>query len=351
MSTTYTRTYWMAQALGWVLFGFISMFASYVDSTLSIRSAAVLLLAVASGLLLTHGVRAWMVANSSGMRIRAARRKWLLFIIPAAAAVQALLQFAWQYFFLHDFNWNTIQTGAFFYAAVNWLVIFTVWTALYMLYRYMEKGRQTEIRELKLRALQNEMELTQLKSQLNPHFLFNSLNTMRALVNENPTVAREAITRLSEMLRQTFVAGKKDTITLEEEINLVRDYLSLEKFRFEERLKVEYDIDNGCLSILVPPFMVQTMAENAIKHGVSALTEGGKIRVVVNRQNDIVRIEIRNTGKLMPRKQTSTGIGWENTRKRLDLVYGNQAFFTVKEENDEVVCLFQIPFRKNASAI
>lgn len=282
------------------------------------------------------------------MRIIPQARKWLFIIIPLAALLQAFLQYAWQYVLYSNFTFQGIPWPQVFFAAVNWLVIFSVWASMYLLYRYMEANRQTEITGLKLQALQNEIELSQLKSQLNPHFLFNSLNSIRALVHENPSTAREAVTRLSEMLRQTFLSGKKNTITLEEEMNLVKDYLALEKLRFEERLVNEFNIDTACLNAQVPPFLIQTLVENAIKHGISKLTHGGKISIDVRQRNTTMEIEIRNTGQLTQPTAGSTGIGWGNSHKRIELLYGKQASFTVRQENNEVICLFQIPFRKNA---
>ncbi|MFI5204492.1 MAG: hypothetical protein ACHQF2_08355, partial [Flavobacteriales bacterium] len=148
MSGSYNRTYWVAQSLGWLLFAFISMFASYVENSLSVRSAAVVLLAVLTGLVLTHLIRGWMVRFSKGMHIIPQARKWLFVLIPLVATIQAFLQYAWQYLFYTNFTLQTIEVSQVFYAAVNWLVIFSVWTSLYMLYRYMETSRQTEISEL-----------------------------------------------------------------------------------------------------------------------------------------------------------------------------------------------------------
>jgi LytS/YehU family sensor histidine kinase len=271
-------------------------------------------------------------------------RKWVVGIIVFASCVQVFLQIIWQNIFYAQFNWNNLQAANLLYTLINWLVIFTVWTAMYLLYRFIENERETEIQELKLQALQNEIELNQLKSQLNPHFLFNALNGIRALINENTNVAREAVTRLSEMLRQTFLFGKRNTVSLEEEINLVKDYLAIEKLRFEERLEVKYTIDENCKVAQIPPFIIQTIAENAIKHGISKLTSGGIIGIEIKKDGELILIEIRNSGKLASKSKHTLGIGWENCKKRLNLLYGKNASFEVMEENNEVICNFKIPF-------
>ncbi len=140
---------------------------------------------------------------------------------------------------------------------------------IYIVYHYVEKNRNDQLDRLKLETTVKELELKTIKSHINPHFIFNSLNSIRALVDENPKRARRAITELSNILRSSMQAEKSETVTLERELDIVKDYLALEQMRFEERLKIEFDIDEDTLQQQVPPMMLQTLVENAIKHGIS----------------------------------------------------------------------------------
>ena len=124
-----------------------------------------------------------------------------------------------------------------------------------------------------------EIELNNLKSQLNPHFIFNALNSIRALVDENPLKSKQAINQLSNILRNSLASDKKGLTKFEDELKIVKDYLGLESIRFEERLKTEFDIHPESQKFLVPPLMIQTLVENGIKHGISKLTPGGVIQL------------------------------------------------------------------------
>ena len=122
-----------------------------------------------------------------------------------------------------------------------------MWNCIYFIYHYIEKSRRQQVDTLKLEALIKELELKTIKAHINPHFIFNSLNSIRALVDEDPERARRAITELSNILRSSMQADKSETVTLEKELYIVKDYLALENMRFEDRLKIEYDVDEDTL--------------------------------------------------------------------------------------------------------
>ena len=147
-----------------------------------------------------------------------------------------------------------------------------------------------------MESLVKELQLKTIKSHINPHFIFNALNSIRALVDENPERARTAITELSNILRSSMQAEKTETTTLEKELSIVKDYLELEQIRFEDRLKVEYDIDEDTLDQQVPPMMLQTLVENAIKHGISKQLNGGLIRVTSDFTDRHHELIVENTG-------------------------------------------------------
>lgn len=215
-------------------------------------------------------------------------------------------------------------------------LLVTTWTTLYFLWHYFQKDQQYKLDKLQLESVVKDLELRTIKSQLNPHFLFNALNSIRALIDENPERARTAVTELSNILRGSIQTEKLVTVTLDNELNTVRDYLALENIRYEERLKVHFDIDPATRDLPVPPMMLQTLVENAIKHGISKSVEGGflNIRSYIKGVKHI--ISIQNTGQLK-RNINNGGFGLQSTRQRLELLYKNKASFEIKNLNNHTV--------------
>ena len=193
-----------------------------------------------------------------------------------------------------------------------------------------------------------ELELKTIKAHINPHFIFNSLNSIRALVDENPQRARKAVTELSNILRSSLQSEKMETVPLEKELSIVKDYLALENMRFEDRLKIEYQIDEDTLDQPVPPMMLQTLVENAIKHGISKQIQGGVVKVISDFKNDYHELSVQNTGYLNGYKIGDEGFGISSTTNRLGLLYGDKAKFEMKQLTPSLVeAKVMIPAMKN----
>lgn len=238
------------------------------------------------------------------------------------------------------FNIVTVQRVAFdprqiIIGSSFYIIILFVWSLFYFTYHYIARYNKS----LKYEASMIEIELNNLKNQLNPHFIFNALNSIRALVDENPGKSKQAINHLSNILRNSLTFEKKGLTKFDDELKIVKDYLSLESIRFEERLKTELDIHPGSSKFLVPPFMIQTLVENGIKHGISRLTEGGTIHVKTLVDKNRLKIQIRNSGHLLngTRKGKFGGTGIKNTTQRLKLLYGDDASFKIVNENNNFV--------------
>jgi len=209
------------------------------------------------------------------------------------------------------------------------LLLIAIWMLIYIVYHYVEKNRNDQFDRLKLETTVKELELKTIKSHINPHFIFNSLNSIRALVDENPTRARRAITELSNILRSSMQAEKSETVSLERELDIVKDYLALEQMRFEERLKIEFDIDEDTLQQPVPPMMLQTLVENAIKHGISKQIQGGLVRVVSAFKANNLELLVQNSGQLAA-TLNEEGFGIKSTQDRLNLMYQGKAVFEIR---------------------
>ena len=218
---------------------------------------------------------------------------------------------------------------SFFYS-----IIFFLWYVLYFTFHYFNEYNKS----LKYEASMVQIELNNLKSQLNPHFIFNALNSIRALVDENPLKAKQAINQLSNILRNSLASDKKGLTKFDEELKIVKDYLGLEHIRFEERLKTDFDIDPASHEFYVPPLMIQTLVENGIKHGISKLTAGGLIQMKTRVENECLVIRILNSGRLINGEtKHRSGLGIRNTIQRLKLIYGDEASFRIVNENDNFV--------------
>jgi len=209
------------------------------------------------------------------------------------------------------------------------LLLIAIWMLIYIVYHYVEKNRNDQFDRLKLETTVKELELKTIKSHINPHFIFNSLNSIRALVDENPTRARRAITELSNILRSSMQAEKSETVPLEKELDIVKDYLALEQMRFEERLKIEFDIDGDTLQQPVPPMMLQTLVENAIKHGISKQIQGGLVRVIADFRGNNLELLVQNSGQLSE-TQNEEGFGIKSTQDRLNLMYQGKGVFEIR---------------------
>ncbi|MFZ9719316.1 MAG: sensor histidine kinase [Chitinophagaceae bacterium] len=215
-----------------------------------------------------------------------------------------------------------------FGATFNSFITLLVWNLIYFIYHYIQRIRKQEIESLQLEGLIKELQLKTIKSHINPHFIFNALNSIRAMVDENPVRARKAITELSRILRSSMHAEKTETVSFEEELGIVRDYLALEQMRFEERLKVKFDVDPETLSLQVPPMMLQTLVENAIKHGIGKNINGGEVEIISRLRNRQHELMVRNTGSLTT-LSAQEGFGLYSTQHRLRLMYGDDAGFSI----------------------
>lgn len=232
------------------------------------------------------------------------------------------------------------QTAIFLSYFFNWSRYIAVWFLTYHLYILHKRSLQEKI---ELVTALKEIEFNNLKNQLNPHFLFNALNSIRGLIDENPQKAKEAITLLSDLLRRSLKHAQNQFVIFEEEIQAVECYLQLEKIRYEERLNYIKNIENSTLKFLFPPMMLQTLVENGIKHGISKLRNGGTIMINSFIQNRVWIIQIFSSGTLHLDFNSESGIGLRNTQDRLNLLYGKNAQFKIEPFNQEmVVCEIKI---------
>ena len=240
---------------------------------------------------------------------------------------------------------------------LNGTLVFSGWLCVYFFRHLFDRFNRSEIERLRLAASVKEAELRALKSQVNPHFIFNSLNSLRALIDENPPRARQAVTQLANLLRYSLQSGQLETVPFEDELRVVNDYLALEQVRHEERLRLRFDIAPETLALPVPPMLLQTLVENAVKYGIATRPEGGEIAIVARRENGVLKLQVTNPGALpepvavtaaMAPARTatsaSTGVGLKNAANRLRLLFGERATLHLRAlDPDCVVAEARIP--------
>ncbi|MGB7393510.1 MAG: histidine kinase [Pricia sp.] len=234
------------------------------------------------------------------------------------------------------------ENSGFYFTMFDVMVSILIWTIIYFVIKFILEANQNHLRSLELNAALREAQLNTLKGQVNPHFMFNSLNNIRGLMLEDVEKSRSMMTKLSEMLEYAFEKNKIDAIPLKEEVEMVDNYIALSKIQMEERLRFEKDIDPDVLNVSIPPMIVQLLVENAAKHGISNLKDGGMIRLKVNKGHEELHIWVANTGTLQI-AEGSTQLGLKNIRQRLRLLYRNEATFSLEEVSGEVVASIKIP--------
>jgi two-component system, LytTR family, sensor kinase len=331
-----SRIYWSLQIGGWLLYAVIQIVSSFlVSESFTTKRLVFLLIEAFLCLLLTHYVRnlinkwKWIFLPMTRLVPRVLLTVIVMGIVLYFFRIPVNLALGRLFDPLAAFDPVTILGQSSFYA-----ILFFLWTVFYFTFHYFDQYNKS----LKYEASMIEIELKNLKSQLNPHFIFNALNSIRALVDENPIKSKQAINQLSNILRNSLASDKKGLMRFDEELKIVRDYLGLESIRFEERLKTDFEIHPESNQFMVPPLMIQTLVENGIKHGISKLTAGGMIQVKTDVTESRLSIQIRNSGHLVQStKRNKTGLGLKNTMQRLKLIYGEEASFRIVNENDNFV--------------
>ena len=331
--------YWICQLGGWGANFAISVFYYLNLSVRKIDNFYILItISVVLGILFTHIMR--MIIKEYQFLNKPISKQILYFILVTIlfATTYACADVGFEKFFhLRDKGAPKISLlNEITRNAINNFFLLFIWNLLYYIFHYVERTRRQEVDTLKLQSLVKELELKTIKSHINPHFIFNALNSIRALVDENPSRARTAITELSNILRSSMQTEKLETVPLERELNIVQDYLALEKMRFEERLMIEMDIDEDTLNQPVPPMMLQTLVENAIKHGISKKIDGGTIRIISDFVEDHHELVVQNTGQLGT-YINGDGFGVRSTQDRLNLLYQGKASFAIKNLDSEMV--------------
>jgi signal transduction histidine kinase len=360
--TRISKAYWACQLGGWsalLLFQLSVLAVVGGDRETSPRMATVphgplylsLVVLAVSGLLLSHLLYLGIRRRWRDMPLRRAWPRLFAGVAVVAAvqdAVNLLMSF---YVARHTGLTQDLRPVASF---VSWLVyafLFSVWLTIYLAVHEFRRRRAAEVHALRLELVAQEAQVRGLRAQLNPHFLFNCLNGLRELIVEDPQRAQSMVTQLSALLRYSLQSDQTEKVPLEDEIQAVKDYLALEATRFEERLRVQWDIAPESVKVPVPPMLLQTLVENAVKHGISRRPEGGEIVITTRIRDGRLQFEVLNTGELAD-PPSENGIGLRNARSRLQLLYGAEAKIVLENAPEgRARVVGTIPFERKEEAI
>lgn len=343
--------YWKCQLLGW---GTVSIYWAYTVYTRDNYGVFFTLLNyvldIAIGVSLTHLYRYfakklnWNALNIGGLAIRV-----IPSIILLSIAYMELVNLKWHFYWVLVVGKNYSLWESLKYwdpVFITGLRLMAIWILAYHLYHYHKNRLETAEQNAELLVIAKQAQLDNLATQLNPHFLFNSLNSIKSLIIENPKIARRAVDLLSDILRTSLYEKATSFITIKEELELVKDFVALEKIRFEERLNVSIEMDSGLENYLILPLSIQLLVENGIKHGIDKRINGGDIKLSIMKITDCIEIIVQNPGKIAD-NNVEAGIGVKNLTKRLQLHYDGEASFELQNiDNDLVRATLIIPNRK-----
>ena len=344
--------YWMTQVVGWFLFVLLILFQNLLTGPVDAGIIGFLVVNFVVGILLSHGMRI-LILQFGMLRMKIYQvlpRGILLSVLTGIVATMIIAAFQ-ELVYSNRVEPFDLSAMVLIELIIPFTMVFLIWNVLYFAAIYLKNYEREEIKNLRLTASVTEAELSNLRAQLNPHFMFNALNSIRALVDENPIQAKTSITRMSNILRSSLSSGRRSYITLEEEMRVVRDYLELEKVRFEERLVFRFEVSESLYKVRIPPMLVQTLVENGVRHGISHLPNGGEILVsVAENPQGILDLRVINTGKYNPDKRSpnaGSGIGLANSRRRLNLLYGDNSSIEILNDNNSVICKVKFPIITN----
>lgn len=319
------RAYWTCQIFGWGLWCAMGLWmvraqGGSLDRNNVVGYALFGLYSVA----LTHALgrmierRGWLAKSAAQAAVR------LLGAVLAVSSIQTVLVVSVSVALAGSLK-ELAQVGPILVLWINIAFATAVWTALFTTISSWLRSRRQREQAATLEREMNAARLKTLEAQISPHFLFNCLNSIRGMIAENPPQAQDMVTRLANLLRHNLRLDVQSTEPLGEQVDVVADYLSLESVRFDERLRTHLDIEPGSRACTVPSMLLQTLVENAIKHGIALLPEGGEIVVRSRLDSGTLTLCVENSGRLAPASSQSTHVGLANLRERLRIIHGDGA--------------------------
>lgn len=340
--TNNTRYFFIAQAVGWAIFGVVNATVQSLIGTPFEFVVANAIYSVIAGLLVSTAYR-YLIKDISWAAWRMV--PLLVFILFSSFALSvAWLLVSYVFFAISmpglPFSFYEILTNV-----VNGGLIYLVWNLIYFFFKYFAKSQQLTIDKWRLLAEAKEAQLGHLKAHLRPHFVFNALNNIKALVLEDPQRSRDMLINFSDLLRYSLQHDKNKLVSLADELDISRQYLELMSIQFEDRLNWSISVSEEATELLLPPMSLQMLVENAVKHGIAVRKEAGRIEIETRLVDHMLHLTVKNTGRLdaAARMENRLGTGIQNLRERLQIMYRGKAAFDLREAGQYVIAQVQIP--------
>ena len=348
-ANTIKSRYWLYQSIFWGCFLSFQLAYSIVFPPIRAINIIVAILVTVHFLIASHVMRYLykrFAANWSALAVIS----WSLLIVPIMTMLAQAAIFLWLQLLLiitpdllegmRVYSWQN-----FLLYSLNTAPFLILWSIIYLLITLSRKVQATETAYWKSQAQLRDTELQFLHNQINSHFLFNAMNNVRALILENPQLARDRLTQLANILRATLVANNSDLVPLKDELEIVKAYLDLETLQYEDRITVKFDIDSHIENSRLPPMLLQTLVENAVKHGIAQSSQGGTIHIRGKQQARQAEIQIENPlGKQLHQStQKGHGIGLHNTRLRIQKAFGDLAELRLNQNENTFTASLLIP--------
>lgn len=336
------RSYLAAYLAVWLPLACLLVFLFKVAGGIPTAEAALIVVPMAA-LFAATCLAAWYVCRATPLRSAGIARLLVTHLLAAL-----LLSFAWTQ--IGRLYARVLARSASFQGLdlrydshasileVSGILFYLVNAGFFYVLIAMEASRAAEAHVLETSVLARDAELKALKAQVNPHFLFNSLNSISALTTSDPTRAREMCILLAEFLRMTLGLGEKSSIPLSEELSLLDRFLAIEKVRFGARLRMTQEIQEECRALLIPPLLLQPLVENAVVHGIANLPEGGLLRLSAKCGSGRLLIIVENTFDAESAPARRTGLGLQNVRSRVESRYAGEGSMRVTATD----ALFQV---------
>ncbi len=342
MIKTGNKNFWISQTIGWLLLAggnlVIQILAGFPKEIFLLNT----IIPIIVGFLLTSVYRLFIK--------KLEWRKWnfrktLTFLLVSTLILATAFMALVFVVVLIVKGCHGLTIASFFGSMFSFVLILLTWNLIYFSIHYFNNWNQAEIEKWKLVATIKDAQLGSLKSQIKPHFVFNTINNIRSLILEDEEKAREMLLNFSDLFRYSLKNSDQSKVTLKEELEIVNQYLELLSIQYEDKLNYKIQVEEGMELFELPPMILQLLVENSVKHGISQFIEGGTILIDIIKGDRFVTIKVQNTGNLNKSSSLDDqlGVGLENIKKRLELIYNGKATMEMTEIKNNVVVSLKIP--------
>ena len=345
------RAYFLVQLLVWGGYFFTNLLIAQAAGKQPINLSSLLAIFLALSLLMavaTHLIRALHQRFAQGWSVTRLALN-LLWGLPVMAALVQLSLFAFLFvarpLLRMSAEASAPEPGLLLIYWFNTLIMLSLWSLGYLLVHQFRRARHAQIAHWQIQAQLHHAELQFLRSQINAHFLFNALNNLRALIRVDPELARSRLTQLGTLLRAILQGEHRESLPLRDELEIVQAYLDMEALQYDQRLTVQWQIDPETLPLLVPALALQTLAENAIKHGISCRTHGGTICIQSTLRGQQLELKVLKPMAEHLSAHTGAGIGLRNVRARIRHTAGPHASLVLNQVEQQMCATLSLPKR------